>query len=219
MIQASLMHFQLEEAQWQRDWSNLLALASQPGASLEQLHIFALAHIFRRPIIVYGVKFVKSFRGEDIGFARFEGVYLPLLWEPSFCTRSPLALGYTRGHFSALVPTESYSSRLEATTNDEDEVTFLPLMDCDMKLLPIHFINETEVSGRGGGMERDLEMRLSDNNCLTLQMGREESLMRQWLDVCMTEGGLMVAQQRLNQRPLLVAQMIEEWLNYYRRLA
>lgn len=50
-------------------------------------------------------------------------------------------------------------------------------------------------------------------------MGREESLMRQWLDVCMTEGGLMVAQQRLNQRPLLVAQMIEEWLNYYRRLA
>lgn len=68
-------------------------------------------------------------------------------------------------------------------------------------------------------MERDLEMRLSDNNCFTLQMGREESLMRQWLDVCMTEGGLMVAQQRLNQRPLLVAQMIEEWLNYYRRLA
>lgn len=49
-------------------------------------------------------------------------------------------------------------------------------------------------------------------------MGREESLMRQWLDVCMTEGGLMVAQQRLN-RPLLVAQMTEEWLNYYRRLA
>lgn len=48
-------------------------------------------------------------------------------------------------------------------------------------------------------------------------MGREESLMRSWLDVCMTEGGLMVAQQRLNnQRPLLVAQLIEEWLNYYR---
>lgn len=81
MIQASLMHFELEEAQWQRDWANLLAIASQPGASLEQLHIFALAHIFRRPIVVYGVKLVKSFRGEDIGLARFEGVYLPLLWD------------------------------------------------------------------------------------------------------------------------------------------
>lgn len=73
MLQASMLHFTLEEAQWQEDWSNLLSLASQPGSSLEQLHIFALAHILRRPIVVYGVKYVKSFRGEDIGYARFEG--------------------------------------------------------------------------------------------------------------------------------------------------
>lgn len=50
-------------------------------------------------------------------------------------------------------------------------------------------------------------------------MGREESIMRQWLDVCMTEGGLLVAQQKLHKRPLLVAQMLEEWLNHYRRTA
>jgi len=37
------------------------------------MHIFALAHILRRPIVVYGVKVVKSFRGESIDFARFEG--------------------------------------------------------------------------------------------------------------------------------------------------
>ena len=34
------------------------------------------------------------------------GVYLPLLWESSFCWKTPIALGYTRGHFSALVPME-----------------------------------------------------------------------------------------------------------------
>lgn len=51
------------------------------------------------------------------------------------------------------------------------------------------------------------------------QMGREESIMRQWLDVCVTEGDLLVAQQRLHKRPLLVAQMLEEWLNHYRRIA
>lgn len=73
MFQAALLHFSLEEAQWEEDWQQLLSIASQPGASLEQLHIFVLAHIFRRPIIVYGVKYVKSFRGEDIGYARFEG--------------------------------------------------------------------------------------------------------------------------------------------------
>ena len=40
---------------------------------MEQTHIFALAHILRRPIIVYGVKYVKSFRGESIDLAKFQG--------------------------------------------------------------------------------------------------------------------------------------------------
>ena len=44
------------------------------GAALEQIHVFALAHILRRPIIVYGIKFVKSFRGENIDLARFQGM-------------------------------------------------------------------------------------------------------------------------------------------------
>lgn len=72
--QAQLLEFSLEEGQWEEDWAGLLSLASQPGSSLEQLHVFALAHILRRPIIVYGVKYVKSFRGEAIGYARFEGM-------------------------------------------------------------------------------------------------------------------------------------------------
>ena len=29
-----------------------------------------------------------------------------MLWEASFCWKSPIALGYTRGHFTALVPME-----------------------------------------------------------------------------------------------------------------
>jgi len=194
MLQAALLHFTLEETQWEEDWGTLLTLASQPGASLQQLHIFVLAHIFRRPIIVYGVKYVKSFRGEDIGYARFEGLYLPLLWEQSFCIRSPLALGYTRGHFSALVPSEPYQRIDSSAREEEEDVTFLPLMDCENKLIPIHFLSQSE-------------------------MGHEETIMRQWLDVCFTEGGLMVAQQKLHKRPLLVAQMLEEWLNHYRRIA
>lgn len=144
ILQAALLHYTLAESQLEEDWSTLLSLASQPGSSLEQLHIFVLAHILRRPIIVYGVKYVKSFRGEDIGYARFEGVYLPLLWEQSFCITSPIALGYTRGHFSALVPTEPYS-RIDAARDDREDITFLPLMDCEMKLLPIHFLNDNEV--------------------------------------------------------------------------
>uniref|UniRef100_A0AAG5CWJ6 ubiquitinyl hydrolase 1 n=1 Tax=Anopheles atroparvus TaxID=41427 RepID=A0AAG5CWJ6_ANOAO len=193
LFQAALLQYTMADRQLEEDWTTLLSLASHPGSSLEQLHIFTLAHIMRRPIIVYGVKYVKSFRGEDIGYARFEGVYLPLLWEQSFCITSPIALGYTRGHFSALVPTEPYS-RIDATRDEREDITFLPLMDCEMKLLPVHFLNKNEI-------------------------GREEMLIRQWLEVCETEGGLLVAQQKLHKRPLLVAQMLEEWLNHYRRIA
>lgn len=51
------------------------------------------------------------------------------------------------------------------------------------------------------------------------QMGDEEALLRQWLDVSCTESGLLVAHQTLRKRPILVGQMVEEWLNHYRRLA
>lgn len=63
----------LDDAQLKQDWAAVIALADQTGKSLEQVHIFALAHILRRPIIVYGVRMVKNFRGEDLGFANFEG--------------------------------------------------------------------------------------------------------------------------------------------------
>lgn len=99
------LHFSLREEQWQEDWAFILSLASQPGASLEQTHIFVLAHILRRPIIVYGVKYYKSFRGETLGYTRFQGVYLPLLWEQSFCWKSPIAPGRTI-HIQALIGIE-----------------------------------------------------------------------------------------------------------------
>ena len=67
------MDFTLDENQWAEDWAGLLSLASQPGASLEQMHVFCLAHVLRRPIIIYGVKYVKSWRGENLGYAKFEG--------------------------------------------------------------------------------------------------------------------------------------------------
>ncbi|XP_061767669.1 ubiquitin thioesterase Zranb1-like isoform X2 [Nerophis ophidion] len=143
------LHFSLQEEQWQEDWAFILSLASQPGSSLEQTHIFVLAHILRRPIIVYGVKYYKSFRGETLGYTRFQGVYLPLLWEQSFCWKSPIALGYTRGHFSALVAMENdgFDNRgagANLNTDDDVTVTFLPLVDSERKLLHIHFLSAQE---------------------------------------------------------------------------
>lgn len=79
--QARLLDYYVPEGQVLEEWAELICLASQPGAALEQLHIFVLAHILRRPIVVYGVKCVKSFRGEDLGYARFEGL-CNFVWGP-----------------------------------------------------------------------------------------------------------------------------------------
>lgn len=200
--QAMELEFTLADSQWAEEWSGLLALASQPGASLEQLHIFCLAHVLRRPICIYGVKYVKSWRGENLGYAKFEGLYLPLQWDPSFCYRSPIALGYTRGHFTALVPPEpdpvcAGGGAGAAPPQDSPSpasFNYLPLMTRDRELLPIHFLTKAE-------------------------QGQEEAIMRQWLEVCVTEGGILLAQQNITRPPLLVAQMTEEWLNYYRKTA
>uniref|UniRef100_A0A8C3KWH9 ubiquitinyl hydrolase 1 n=1 Tax=Chrysolophus pictus TaxID=9089 RepID=A0A8C3KWH9_CHRPC len=197
------LHFSLREEQWQEDWAFILSLASQPGASLEQTHIFVLAHILRRPIIVYGVKYYKSFRGETLGYTRFQGVYLPLLWEQSFCWKSPIALGYTRGHFSALVAMENdgYGNRgagANVNTDDDVTVTFLPLVDSERKLLHIHFLSAQEI----GNEEQ------------------QEKLLREWLDCCVTEGGVLVAMQKSSRRRNhpLVTQMVEKWLDRYRQI-
>lgn len=72
--------FVLDEDQLKQDWAAVLALADQTGRSLEQIHIFALAHILRRPVIVYGVRVVKNYRGENLGFANFEGEMWCMMW-------------------------------------------------------------------------------------------------------------------------------------------
>ncbi|XP_061787426.1 ubiquitin thioesterase Zranb1-like [Nerophis lumbriciformis] len=197
------LHFSLQEEQWQEDWAFILSLASQPGSSLEQTHIFVLAHILRRPIIVYGVKYYKSFRGETLGYTRFQGVYLPLLWEQSFCWKSPIALGYTRGHFSALVAMENdgFDNRgagANLNTDDDVTVTFLPLVDSERKLLHIHFLSAQET----GNEEQ------------------QEKLLREWLDCCVTDGGILVALQKSSRRRdhPLVTQMVEKWLDRYRQI-
>lgn len=197
-VQAALLHYAPTEAQLRAEWARLCAAAARPGTPLHQLHVFMLAHIMRRPIIVYGVNIVNSFRGEALGYARFQGIYLPLLWDPSFCCKSPLCLGYTRGHFSALVPVEPYSQRhayiCREQQEDNDDVTFLPLTDSEGKLLPVHFLTCDEMSD-------------------------EEAVVRRWLSACVTGEGVLTAKQQLHPRPLLQAQMLEEWLNHYRRLA
>ncbi|CAK1581200.1 unnamed protein product [Parnassius mnemosyne] len=106
------------EAEWAREWADAVRAASaeprarpQPGAAphyaaLDALHVLALAHVMRRPLLVYADVALRDFRGDPVAPIPFGGIYLPLELDPEVCSKTPILLAYDAGHFSALVPCE-----------------------------------------------------------------------------------------------------------------
>lgn len=140
------------EEEWLNEWYNLLKLASpQPRTngngeakdseddvevfyeSLEELHVFVLAHVLSRPIIIVADTILKDSNGDALAPISFGGIYLPLECDPVDCYKTPLLLTYDAAHFSAIVPMENLStpSNLAAA---------IPLVDPDFNLLPLHFL-------------------------------------------------------------------------------
>uniref|UniRef100_A0A3Q2PGB9 ubiquitinyl hydrolase 1 n=1 Tax=Fundulus heteroclitus TaxID=8078 RepID=A0A3Q2PGB9_FUNHE len=114
------------EEEWQKEWNELLKLASseprihystngtngvEPSdepvyESLEEFHVFVLAHVLRRPIVVVADTMLRDSGGEAFAPIPFGGIYLPLEVPAAKCHRSPLVLAYDQAHFSALVSME-----------------------------------------------------------------------------------------------------------------
>ncbi|EEC19625.1 zinc finger protein, putative [Ixodes scapularis] len=199
-LQAKLLHFTLDEAQWQEDWATLVSLAAQPGSALEQMHVFTLAHVLRRPIVVYGVKYVKSFRGEALGYARFEGGHQSLFPANGLCV--------------AQLPLQYRSLVFVLIKFKEGAILILFYYGVVMKSG-----NYLMVVAISCSYEREHSRRRNVTQSKMLQVGREEEIIRQWLDCCVTKGGLLVAQQKVPRRPHLVLQMVDQWLDAYRKLS
>ncbi|KAM4600662.1 OTU domain-containing protein 7B [Polymixia lowei] len=139
------------EEEWQKEWNELLKLASSEprihystngsnGAesseepvyeSLEEFHVFVLAHVLRRPIVVVADTMLRDSGGEAFAPIPFGGIYLPLEVPAAKCHRSPLVLAYDQAHFSALVSMEQ--------KDGSKEQVVIPLTDSEHKMLPVHF--------------------------------------------------------------------------------
>eukprot|EP00294_Goniomonas_avonlea_P009748 CAMPEP_0114546684 /NCGR_PEP_ID=MMETSP0114-20121206/4064_1 /TAXON_ID=31324 /ORGANISM="Goniomonas sp, Strain m" /LENGTH=206 /DNA_ID=CAMNT_0001731193 /DNA_START=119 /DNA_END=736 /DNA_ORIENTATION=+ len=62
---------------------------------LGAIHVFILANVLRRPIILYG--------DEEAVTAGLAGIYLPVLWrDPQSCSKVPIMMLYQKTHFSSL---------------------------------------------------------------------------------------------------------------------
>jgi hypothetical protein len=65
---------------------------------LEDIHIFALANLLRRTIIVISLPTLKNI--EDI---HLRGIYLPLLIDPAICCKDPIVIAFHNFHFMPLL--------------------------------------------------------------------------------------------------------------------
>ncbi|XP_006030316.1 tumor necrosis factor alpha-induced protein 3 isoform X1 [Alligator sinensis] len=142
---------------WEEEWENLIKMTSPDTSmarnglqynALEEIHIFVLVNILRRPVIVLADKMVRSLEsGSSFSPLHIGGIYLPLLWPTEQCYRYPIVLGYDNMHFTPLVTLKDSGPEIRA----------VPLVSQErgkFEDLKVHFLTDAE--------EREKEQLLKD---------------------------------------------------------
>ncbi|XP_062897864.1 OTU domain-containing protein 7B isoform X1 [Mobula hypostoma] len=139
--------------------------------SLEEFHVFVLAHVLRRPIVVVADTMLRDSGGEAFAPIPFGGIYLPLEIPASKCHHLPLVLAYDQAHFSALVSME------QQEPNKEQAV--IPLTDSEHNLLPVHFAVDPGKDWEWGRDDND-EVRLAS---VTVSLEAKLHLLHSYMNV------------------------------------
>jgi len=130
--------------QWNEEWDMLVKMAANDlqyisgtyyghYKYLEQIHVFVLANILRRPIIVLGEPFVRGISGDTIEHNDFVGIYLPLLFQPTECFKLPIVLVHIDQHFMPLLI-------LKSDASSKNKRLAVNLVTADLEPLRIHFL-------------------------------------------------------------------------------
>ncbi|XP_053316795.1 tumor necrosis factor alpha-induced protein 3 [Spea bombifrons] len=132
---------------WDEEWEHIVRMASaetlegQNGLQyncLEEIHIFVLVNILRRPIVVLADTVVRSLEsGSSFSPLSVSGIYLPLHWPAQECYKYPIVLGYDCQHFAPLVTMKDSGPEIRAVPLVVGERGTFE----DMK---IHFLTEHE---------------------------------------------------------------------------
>uniref|UniRef100_A0A0K0DEE3 ubiquitinyl hydrolase 1 n=1 Tax=Angiostrongylus cantonensis TaxID=6313 RepID=A0A0K0DEE3_ANGCA len=182
--QASGLSLTLSDEEWMQEWNGIVALASpiprrtddsssdstdQIYESLEAVHVFALSHVLKRPIIVVSDTVLRNAKGEELSPISFGGIYLPLECPSEQCHRSPLVLCYDSAHFSPLVPMRHDSSQMQ----------IIPITDVNRNLLPVHFVIDPGPDFSWWSDEEDASMAAR----LTMTDGDKLVLLSEYMDL------------------------------------
>ncbi|XP_053561358.1 OTU domain-containing protein 7B isoform X2 [Bombina bombina] len=182
------------EEEWLKEWNDLIKLASSEPRmhygtnggncggvesseepvyeSLEEFHVFVLAHVLKRPIVVVADTMLRDSGGEAFAPIPFGGIYLPLEVPANKCHSSPLVLAYDQAHFSALVS-------MEQPEDSKEQAPFIPLTDSEHKLLPVHFAVDPGKDWEWGKNDSDNVMLAS----VTLSLEAKLNLLHNYMTV------------------------------------
>ena len=108
-----------------------------PFPYLEDIHIFVISQIIRRPIIILSDPIIRSLHGHSLAPNTIHGVYLPVLWDPKRCCKSPVVLGYLNSHFVPLLPYDDVKS-------DNVHMAAPLVVGQNMERLPVRLLKEKE---------------------------------------------------------------------------
>ncbi|KAI8481635.1 negative regulation of toll-like receptor 5 signaling pathway [Branchiostoma belcheri] len=145
-------HVDLEyvSLEWRQEWNIVVSMTDPtpnppeandlPYKSLEEFHIFVLANLLRRPIIILAEDVLHNFEGHIFAPIHFSGIYLPLRWKPEECVRSPIVLGYLQQHFTPLLSQEEAPAPIGLATGE----FAVPLVKHDLTMLTVQFLLEHE---------------------------------------------------------------------------
>ncbi|XP_015592700.1 OTU domain-containing protein 7B isoform X2 [Cephus cinctus] len=166
------------EAEWSSEWQTIVEMASanprnqtvNSYQSLEEVHVLALAHVLRRPIIVIAETMLRDSDGVALAPIPFGGVYLPLEVPPARCHRTPLLLAYHSAHFSPLVTVDGSADLADGN----GEGVSIPVVDPDTgQLLPVLFAVDPGP---------DWDWSVTSQDLLPCQQDTMEILVREYLD-------------------------------------
>ena len=125
----------------QEEWSEITdcldmhdcEISPVPCGSLRSIHVYAMANIIRRPIIVVSDPVTKTVDRLVLQDRDMAGIYLPLEWGDSDTHTNPILIGYSCCHFAPLLLADCTGCAIH-----------VPLVTRSLQQLPVRFLLESE---------------------------------------------------------------------------
>ena len=136
------------------DSAAMTGIAAMPYVHLEAVHVYVLANIFRRPIILLGKESINTFSGSSMQINNLMGIYLPLERDAAECCSVPIILGFSMNHICPLLGLDTQFDIVANKTGD-----YLPLITAGNSALPVRFLKNNEERCANDLLKKYLKMK------------------------------------------------------------